>query len=272
LEQIFQRLADGQFAKYEHRRIFLTSPQQFVSKMLQTNILIVVLKDLMRVPDSNVREAHSGSYDAAQENSEFMDMPLMESSSDESDSWTDSDDETNSHDKAKALVVNPFNTQKYRNAPEERKDGWKKVKAAVDTGASHFITADPSMLTNQRTSKTMISTAASGGTLQAKSRGTVNMEFDNQARTPFLKTTNAIYSPNCGEETPIPARQVCHNGDLIGIIYNNKMIEWHRKQNVRVTSKPLGTAWLDGQKDLYVQEVWVKQNDSEPVILIARVF
>jgi len=117
----------------------------------------------------------------------------------------------------------------------------------------------------------MISTAASGGILQAKSRGTVNMEFDNQARTPFLKTTDAIYSPNCGEETLIPARQVCHNGDLIGIIYNNK-IEWHRKQNVRASSKPLGTAWLDGQKDLYVQVVWVKQNDSEPVILIARVF
>lgn len=148
------------------------------------------------------------------------------------------------HSTPKALVVNPFNTQKYRNAPEEHKDGWKKVKAVVDTGASHFITADPSMLTNQRTSKTMISTAASGGTLQAKSRGTVHMQFDNQARTPFLHTTDAIYSPNCGEETLIPARQVCHNGDLIGVIYNNK-IEWHRNKMfelLQILWGPLG--WM----------------------------
>ena len=80
-------------------------------------------------------------------------IPLLVSSSDDSDSWTDgedefttdSDDEPTDHSTTKALVVNPFNTQKYRNAPEEHKDGWKKVKAVVDTGASHFITADPSM-------------------------------------------------------------------------------------------------------------------------------
>jgi hypothetical protein len=240
---------------------FCFSPIEFVSNTLQSHILLLILKDLRRdeFMDIPLMESSSDESDSGMDSDvEFMDIPLMESSSDESEdipllesssddssSWTDSDDETTDHSTAKALVVNPFNTQKYRNAPEERKDGWKKVKAVVDTGASHFITADPSMLTNQRTSKTMISTAASGGTLQAKSRGTVNMEFDNQARTPFLKTTDAIYSPNCGEETLIPARQVCHNGDLIGIIYNNK-IEWHRKQNVRVTSKPLGTAWLDG--------------------------
>ena len=261
---VYQRLMEGVDCEQ-----FCFSPIQFMSCKWPSHSLLLILKDLRRGEFMDIQPMKPSSDDPEV-------IPLFGSSSDDSDSWTGefmmgTDDEQTDHSVPKALVVNPFSTQKYRNAPEEHKDGWKKVKAVVDTGASHFITADPSMLTNQRTSKTMISTAASGSNLQARSRGTVNMQFDNQARTPFLHTTDAIYSPNCGEETLIPARQVCHNGDLIGVIYNNK-IEWHRKQNVRVNSKPLGIAWLDGQKDLYVQEVWVKQNDSEPKILIARVF
>jgi len=230
LEKFFQRLIDSLIIKDEDRHIFLFSPEEFASKIqgLDTRVLLFVLNTLIGETSTLRRNLHpmqSDCYDAEQGEDEFMDLPLMESSSDsdwreESESEMDEGEiELEDQEHAKALVMNPFNTQKYRNAPEEQKDGWKKVKAVVDTGASHFITADQSMLTNQRTSKTMISTAESGGTLQAKARGTVNMEFDNQARTPFLKTTDAIYSPNCSEETLIPARQVCHNGNLIGIIY-----------------------------------------------------
>ena len=135
-----------------------------------------------------------------------------------------------------------------------------------------MLTRDASMLTNQRKSNTTISTAAEGSSILAAAKGTVQMQFNNQARAEFMTTTDAIYSPNCGVETLVPPRQVCHNGDIIGVIYSNK-IDWHRKQNVRINSKPLGTAWLDGQRDLYFQDVWVKQNAGvEPRILIARVF
>jgi Sec7-like guanine-nucleotide exchange factor len=146
---------------------------------------------------------------------------------------------------ATALVANPFNTQKYRDEQPEIKDGWKKIRVCMDTGASHMLTRDASMLTNQRKSNTTISTAAEGSSISAKAKGTVHMQFDNQARSPFMTTTDAIYSPNCGAETLVPPRQVCHSGDIVGIIYSN-MIDWHRKQNVRITSKPLGTAgWMD---------------------------
>jgi len=170
LEQIFQRLVDSRIINDEDRHIFLLSPEKFASGIqgLHAKVLLLILKALVGETSTfrqNVHPMQSDYYDTEQGENEFMDMPLMESSSDsdwidESDSWIDEREiEPDNQEHAKALVVNPFNTQKYRDAPEEHKDGWKKVKAVVDTGASHFITAYQSMLTNQRTSKTMISTA-----------------------------------------------------------------------------------------------------------------
>jgi hypothetical protein len=120
LKQIFQRLAKQNLVEDCER--FCFSPIEFVSNTLQSHILLLVLKDLRRDEFMDIPLMESSS-------DESDDIPLLESSSDESDSWTDSDVETTDHSTAKALVVNPFNTQKYRNAPEERKDGWKKVKA-----------------------------------------------------------------------------------------------------------------------------------------------
>ena len=123
LEQNFQRLVDGTLANDEDRHIFLISPQNFASGIqgLHTNVLIRVLKDVMRETSTlrqNVHPMQSDCYDTGQGQDEFMDMPLMESSSDsdwtdESDSWIDEPEiEPDNQGHAKALVVNPFNTQK----------------------------------------------------------------------------------------------------------------------------------------------------------------